>query len=147
MPKPVTTLCLDDDTVVLEVLRKFLISEGHQVIATASVQDALKVLDTAPPLTFCISDYQMPEMSGDDFLKIVAEKSPDTIRVLMSSYANRKRIHQATLDGVCDTFVQKPFSLPDLIHILDTHRQVKELNSYTAGFSENLLKKYGRQKF
>jgi two-component system NtrC family sensor kinase len=117
----IRTLCIDDDNIVLDVLKEFLTSEGHEIVATTSVQQAMKAIETEIPFTFCISDYQMPEMYGDEFLKFVAQKSPTTIRVLMSGYADTRRIHQATKEGVCRTFVEKPFQLSNLINILNSH--------------------------
>lgn len=121
MHTPITTLCLDDDGIVLDMLQKFLISQGHEVFATTSVQEAIVALETKRPFTFCISDFQMPEMCGDDFLKIVAVKSPETVRVLMSGYANKLRVQQASLNGTCCTFIEKPFQFETLIKILDRH--------------------------
>jgi len=115
------TLCIDDDTIVLEVLKEFLTSQGHEIVATTSIRQAMQAIETEIPFTFCISDYQMPEMYGDEFLKFVARKSPETIRVLMSGYADTHRIHQATTDGVCSTFIEKPFQLSNLIKILNSH--------------------------
>lgn len=115
MQTPIRILCLDDDSIVLEMLKEFLVAEGHTVLATTSADEARKALDSEHPFTFCICDYQMPEMLGDDFLRLVAMKSPGTIRVLMSGYADNKRINQAKVERVCSTFIQKPFRVADLI--------------------------------
>jgi len=120
----IRTLCVDDDSIVLDVLNDFLTSEGHQVFATTSVHEAIIALETEVPFTFCISDYQMPEINGDDFLKIVAEKSPATVRLLMSGYSNTHLLHQLALDGTCSTFIEKPFQLSNLIEILNSHLHV-----------------------
>lgn len=120
------TLCIDDDDAVLAMLKEFLISAGHQVIATTAVEEALHALETKGPFSFCISDFQMPEMQGDDFLRIVAEKSPDTTRVLMSGFASKQRIQQALLDGTCCIFVDKPFRLTNLISQMHSHRRTNE---------------------
>jgi DNA-binding NtrC family response regulator len=130
----IRTLCVDDDTTVLNVLKDFLTSEDHQVFATTSVTEAIKALETEEPFTFCLSDYQMPEMNGDDFLKIVADKSPATVRLLMSGYSNTHLLHQLALDGACSTFIEKPFQLSTLIKILETHLHVVKSHLSTEQF-------------
>jgi len=131
----IRTLCVDDDAIVLETLKVFFYSEGHQVFATTSVHEAVKALETEVPFTFCISDYQMPEMNGDAFLRLVAEKSPGTFRLLMSGYSNTYLLHQLALDGTCDTFVEKPFQISTLIKILNSHLQVEKSHSFIDQFT------------
>ncbi|MEI6206380.1 MAG: response regulator [Desulfuromonadales bacterium] len=130
----IRTLCVDDDSTVLNVLKDFLASKGHQVFATTSVQEAIKALGAGETFTFCISDYQMPEMNGDDFLRIVADKSPATVRLLMSGYSNTHLLHQLTLDGACSTFIEKPFQLSALVEILETHLLVVRSHVSTEQF-------------
>jgi DNA-binding NtrC family response regulator len=132
MQTPISTLCLDDDSLVLEMLKELLEAEGHNVFATTSVHEARNALESGFPFTYCLCDYEMPEMLGDDFLRLVAAKSPDTIRVLISGYADNKRIHQAKVNNVCSTFIQKPFRVAELISILDIHRHAKMQSKYTA---------------
>jgi DNA-binding NtrC family response regulator len=118
MTRSARILCIDDDTDFIVLLEKILIAAGHQVFATSSVQGAIQALETEPTFDFCLCDYQLPEMMGDDLLWLVAEKSPDTVRLLMSGYPNTKRIHQATLDGSCSAFIQKPIDFSELKKIM-----------------------------
>jgi DNA-binding NtrC family response regulator len=120
MTRSVRILCIDDDNEVLVLLEKLLISAGHQVFATESVSEALQALETENTFDICLCDYQMPEMLGDDLLRLVAEKSPDTVRLLMSGYPNTRRINQATLDGACNAFIQKPINFPEFLKTLNS---------------------------
>lgn len=134
----IRTLCIDDDTLVLAVLKDFLTSEGHQVFATTSVQEAIKALESKETFTFCMSDYQMPEMNGADFLGIVAEKSPATIRLLMSGYSNTHLLHQRAMDGTCSTFIEKPFQISKLIETLNLYLDVSKSHVSTEPFIPSL---------
>jgi two-component system response regulator HupR/HoxA len=116
----IRTLCVDDDSFVLDTLEMFLTSQGHQVLTALSCQEALQHLENAPPFTFCICDYRMPIMYGDEFLKVVAQKTPETIRVLISGFSDSGRIRQALHNGICNSFIEKPFHLSNLISTLNT---------------------------
>lgn len=123
MNTPCTILCIDDDSFVLSVLKDLLESEGYRVLATTCHSEALTLLDTAPPFACCICDYQMPGIRGDEFLRLVAARSPDTVRILLSGYAANTHIHQAQLDGTCSAFVQKPFFAAELLSALTRHHR------------------------
>lgn len=126
--KPVTILCLDDEKILLDMFKESLEAEGLHVFATSSVTEALSALDTTAPFTFCLCDFQMPEMQGDDFLRLVAVKSPGTTRILMSGCAADNRIQQATSEGVCSLFIQKPFRVPELLSSLDIYCRTRKLH-------------------
>jgi DNA-binding NtrC family response regulator len=122
---PVRTLCVDDDFDVLNALEELLLCAGHQVFATTSVKEALMLLETEAPFNFCISDYQMPEMLGDDFLRHVASSSPETVRVLMSGYIQAHFSHPSNNESVFNAFLEKPFRLPELFKILGTPQYIR----------------------
>jgi putative nucleotidyltransferase with HDIG domain len=83
-------LFVDDDRNVLDGLRRMLYSMRQQwkmeFVMVAS--DALKVM-AHTHYDVIVSDLRMPGMDGIDLLEKVREKYPDTIRFMLSGYAEQ----------------------------------------------------------
>jgi DNA-binding NtrC family response regulator len=88
-------LFVDDEPNVLEAIQRTL--RKHVDLQTASSGAAgLRVLNETGPFALVISDMRMPSMNGAQFLAKVREKSPDTVRMILSGQADL----QATIDAV-----------------------------------------------
>jgi PAS domain S-box-containing protein len=59
-----TILVVDDEEAVLDVIRRFLEIQGHQVISTASGAEGLAVLDTGRAVDLVILDLMIPREDG-----------------------------------------------------------------------------------
>lgn len=78
-------LIVDDDEEARVTYRRGL--EAHFELELASgVADALAVLDRAS-FHAVVSDDRMPDGRGVDLLRAVAQKTPDTVRLLLTGYA------------------------------------------------------------
>ncbi|MCX6689166.1 MAG: response regulator, partial [Methanoregula sp.] len=74
MAAAIRVLCVDDDPLLLEVGTKFLEKSGDFTVTTAtSASDAIRLLEQETFDTI-VSDYQMPEMDGIQFLVEVRTK-------------------------------------------------------------------------
>ncbi len=124
--EPMRTLCVDYNSEALTVLSKYLESEGHHVVAVTSIDEAKKALDTEDPFHYCICEYQMPEMDGDDFLWHAATVNSKTIRVLTAGFAGMNWHVKSNIDKLCSIFIEKPFLLPELSLKLSTYRHPVE---------------------
>ena len=60
------------------------------------------------PFVVVVSDLQMPEMNGIDFLKAVRERSPDTTRILLTGNADLSSAVSAVNEGNIFRFLTKP---------------------------------------
>jgi CheY-like chemotaxis protein len=92
MPTPVKhhILVVDDDESVREVFRLILQREGYEVTAANNGFDALLKLKNLVP-DVIISDLNMPEMSGFEFLSVVRRRFPK-ISVIASSGAYGSKV-------------------------------------------------------
>lgn len=113
-------LVVDDDEHLLRALRPHLeplSPHGADAVATATTpQDALAALDATPPgRLVVVSDFNLKaDRTGVDFLREVARRRPDALRVLMSGYAEE----QLGLDGVREAFhafIEKPMRLAEML--------------------------------
>jgi len=108
-------LLVDDEQHVLSALQRVFRRKGHRVSAYSSVQQALEALESGESFQLVISDYRMPEMNGVDFLKIVRQRWPEVIRIILSGYAETSAIMAATNEGNIFKFISKPWEEPNLL--------------------------------
>jgi CheY-like chemotaxis protein len=83
-------LMVDDDESVREVFSRILQKEGYQVTTANNGFDALLKLKGMAPEVI-ISDLNMPEMSGFEFLSVVRRRFPQ-ISVIASSGAYASKV-------------------------------------------------------
>lgn len=110
----VQLLCVDDETNVLKALRRLFMDEDYAIITATSGADGLQELAENPGVQIVISDYRMPAMNGVDFLKEVYERRPDTIRIVLSGYADTAAIVAAINEGQIYRFIPKPWNDDEL---------------------------------
>ena len=108
MTKP-TILCVDDEANILSALNRLLRREGYTVLTANSGKEGLKLLDENDTVHVVVSDQRMPEMTGSEFLKQVKERKPETVRVILSGYAEVSAILEAVNNGAIYQFLTKPW--------------------------------------
>lgn len=65
-----------------------------------------------------ISDMRMPEMDGARFLELVRECWPDTMRLLLTGYADVNSIIEAINRGEIHRYITKPWDDNDIVLIV-----------------------------
>lgn len=79
-------LFVDDEPRVLEQLQQMLESQNHQWdMAFAPGGEAALMLLDATPFDVVVSDIAMPGMDGAALMKIVCERYPATVRIVLSA--------------------------------------------------------------
>ena len=109
MPKRLNILIVDDDPVILEVLDTYLHSKGYPIDHCTSTSDALVMLEKKA-YDLVISDVEMAEMSGFDFVRLARERYPRIGIVLMTAFDDRYPLAEA-MDSGADGYLAKPFTL------------------------------------
>jgi response regulator RpfG family c-di-GMP phosphodiesterase len=103
-----TILCVDDETNILNALRRLLRPHGYRVLTAASGAEGLAIAaDT--PIDLVLSDMRMPEMDGVRFLEQVKARSPDTVRILLTGYADLSSTIAAINTGGIYRYIAKPW--------------------------------------
>ena len=112
-----TILIVDDESVVRSVIARMLAAAGYHVVEAADGEEALAraaALETAPALV--ISDVVMPRMSGPRLVATLRQRWPALRALLTSGYESGEVAGGAgSGDDEVDAFLQKPFTLADLI--------------------------------
>ena len=111
-------LCVDDEDVVLDSLRKILVVDGYSVDTVKTGQEALGLVQSHH-YDFVFADLKMPEMSGEDVVKSVKHLRPDIDVIVITGYATVESAVECMKHGAMD-FVQKPFTEDELIGVTKT---------------------------
>ncbi len=110
-------LAVDDEKSILNSLRRSLRKEPFKLFTADSGAEGLEIL-AANDIQMVISDQRMPNMSGTEFLSRVKKLYPDTIRVVLSGYAEAEAIVDSINRGEVYRFVGKPWDEDDLKSII-----------------------------
>ena len=109
MDERVVILLVDDEPSILQSLKRVFRSEPYEVITAESWTKGLDQFAMGVPVRVVISDYRMPVMNGVDFLKAVYERSPETVRIILSGYADKPVLLEAVQSGRIYKYLAKPW--------------------------------------
>ncbi|QQS36953.1 MAG: response regulator [Ignavibacteriales bacterium] len=112
-------LFVDDDESILEGYKRSLRSK-FLVSTNSNPLDALSKLKNADTFSVVVSDYKMPVLDGITFLSQVKEISPDTIRIILTGYADITIAINAVNEGNVFRFLTKPLNSESLINALNS---------------------------
>jgi len=102
----ISVLYVDDEPDLLVLAKLFLEESGEFMVGTST--SAHHVLDTAsiPSYDAIVSDYQMPEMDGIAFLKMVRERFGNVPFILFTGRGREEVVIEALNNGA-DFYLQK----------------------------------------
>ncbi len=110
MDEQVRILCVDDEKNVLKALERLFLDSDYEIITACSGDEGFEILKSTGPIQIVISDYRMPRMNGVEFLKEVCMHWPDTVRIVLSGYADTAAIVEAVNEGQIYKFIPKPWN-------------------------------------
>ena len=100
-------LFVDDEPLVLEGLKRSVYREFDTEFATSPEEGLAKVQKSAL-YPVIVSDMRMPGMDGAEFLSRVRVLSPDSVRVMLTGYADMEAATRAVNEGRIFRFLNKP---------------------------------------
>lgn len=103
-----TVLLVDDEDSILSALKRLLRREAYEVVIANGGQAGLDEL-ARRPVDVIVSDQRMPGMSGVEFLRQAKVLYPDTVRMVLSGYADLQSITDAINEGAIYKFLSKPW--------------------------------------
>ena len=110
-----TLLLVDDEKNVLAVTSQILSRSGYTVIEAKSGREAIERYSRSKDnIDLVILDMVMPEMGGGDVFDRLKEINPGVKVLLASGYSLEGQAREIMKRG-CDGFIQKPFSLSELV--------------------------------
>jgi response regulator RpfG family c-di-GMP phosphodiesterase len=112
-----TLLFVDDEPNILSALRRLFRPAGYRVLLAESGALGLAVLEQEN-VDLVISDMRMPEMNGAKFLAQVRTRWPDTVRLLLTGYADIDAIQDAINGGEIYRYITKPWEDGDMLLVV-----------------------------
>jgi len=97
---------VDDEEGLLEIAKEFLELEGDMSVDTVSSVDTALKLISGTTYDAIISDYQMPEMDGIRFLKLMRSNGADTPFILFTGRGREEVVIEALKNGA-DHYIKK----------------------------------------
>jgi PAS domain S-box-containing protein len=123
-PQRSRILVVDDDTMILTVVRRIL--DSHEVCATSSPQDALNRLLAGESFDLILCDLMMPHITGMDVYAQVQESRPDMADRMVfftgGAFTERARLFLEQVRTAC---IEKPFS-PQVLRELVASRLAEQ---------------------
>lgn len=113
----VRLLCVDDEQNILSSLRRLFRGKGYEIVVANSGAEGLALLEQQE-FDLVISDMRMPVMDGAEFLRQVRERWPDTIRLLLTGFADIDSIIDVINRGEIYRYITKPWDDNDICLIV-----------------------------
>jgi len=110
-------LIVDDEPGNLNTLERTFKCD-YNVFPATNGEDALAIMDQSD-IALIITDHRMPGMTGIAFLEKAQQKSPDTIRIILTAYTDEKLLMEAINAGHVYGYVDKPWDIRELKAIVD----------------------------
>jgi two-component system NtrC family response regulator len=110
-------LIVEDGRSQREMLRDFLIKEGHSVMEAENGEIAIKTV-TNNHFDLILLDYKMPGMDGMEVLKEVKKINHEIDVVIITAYGTIETAVEAIKVGAID-YITKPVELEELLILVD----------------------------
>jgi len=133
-----TVLFVDDESNILSTLRRLCRREPFEVLTADSGSEALDLLREKPAQVI-ISDYRMPGMTGVEMLAQAKDIVPDSVRLILSGYADTQAVVESINKGEVYRFLGKPWDDQELVTVIHQSIEHWELKHQNAVLEERLV--------
>lgn len=113
-----TVLFVDDEPNILRAIKRALFSMNITLLLAESGAKALELMEQHD-VHVVISDMKMPQMSGAELLEQIANKYPNTFRVVLTGYADIESTIKAVNQGKIHRYLQKPWDNKELVSVVE----------------------------
>jgi DNA-binding NtrC family response regulator len=107
-------LLVDDSPNVLKALQRTFRAEGYTMLTAESAQGGMAVLEKEV-VDVIITDENMPGISGTELLRLVKERYPDTVRIMLTGLTDIEVAKNAINNGEIYRFFNKPWDDFELV--------------------------------
>lgn len=133
-------LMIDDEEMILTMLKKCLETENFLVYTADNAKKALELMSVAPDII--LLDINMPEMDGLELCQFVREHISCPIIFLTARVSEQDVIQGLSVGG--DDYITKPFRVDELLARILAHlrREERKNNADNLKFDEELIIDY-----
>lgn len=112
-----TILFVDDEQNILHALQRVFVDSNLQILTTSNPLQAIDICRSRQ-VAVVVSDNMMPEMRGVELLAELKKVSPQTVKILMTAYADLPTALQAINSGEVYRFIVKPWQEQELVQAI-----------------------------
>jgi len=120
-------LIVDDEEAILETMT-FTFMDLYEVLTTSDPTRALQIMQDNDPVAVVITDQRMPGMTGVELLREIYERFPESVRIILTGFADSDAMIQAINDGHIYGYVNKPWEPEELKAIVRRAAELHELS-------------------
>jgi len=131
-------LYVDDEEANRQTFR-FLYEEQLRVAVASSGEEALARLDELDPAVL-VADQRMPGMSGSELCAQVRMRKPDTLRIILTAYADVNAAVDAINRGAVHAYFHKPYNEEELRNRLSDAVALFVARREVAALEERLIR-------
>ncbi|MFT6031187.1 MAG: response regulator RpfG family c-di-GMP phosphodiesterase [Oleiphilaceae bacterium] len=126
-----SVLFVDDEPYILTALRRLMRPLKLEMYFAESGDEGLKILKDHK-VDLIVSDMRMPQMDGAEFLTKAKVLQPDSIRILLTGYADMTSTIDALNHGGIYRYISKPWEDDELKSIIFDGLKLKRLERERA---------------
>ncbi len=125
-------LIVDDDMLTRLIIEKYLVQHNYNAVAISSAIEGQNIL-TKESFDLVITDINMPDISGIDFLIWIKANSPRTKVIVMTGFSSEATKKFVSQSGAIN-YLEKPLDLREL----DSYITDKLINNSFSGFVKDI---------
>ena len=117
-----TILCVDDETMILNSLRRQLkqtFNDDYLYEAAESASEAFEIIEElkedGTDVIVIVSDWLMPGMKGDEFLCEVHKRFPRVVKIMLTGQADDAAIERVKTEADLHQHLAKPWDADELM--------------------------------
>ncbi len=115
-------LIVDDEVQILKMLQRLFRSE-FKVVTADGGKRGIEVFEEERP-ELILSDQRMRGMTGIEMLKVMKDKEPGTVRILITGYSDIDAVIEAVNHKLLHRYVTKPWDNDELLEIMKEAAQL-----------------------
>jgi len=114
-------LVVDDDKIMLNLLRSTFEKSGRKVDTAVDGMQAIDIV-RKKPFDIVITDINMPRMDGITLLKSIKKEFPHIIVIIITGFASLDSAMTAIKEGAYD-YIAKPFQIEEVVHAVSRAKE------------------------
>jgi signal transduction histidine kinase/CheY-like chemotaxis protein len=136
-------LVVDDERGISEIVKSFLVADGHSVQTAPDAESAM-ALTRSMPLDVVLTDIILPGASGVDLLRQIRDFSPDIQVIMMTGDPTLGTASESLRLGAAD-YLQKPVDRHEILkavrnalHVKNLHEEKRRLEEENKRYTDHL---------
>lgn len=113
MTEPIKILYVDDERGNIDYFRSVFRRE-YEIVTANSGEEGLTILSADKNIPVILTDQRMPRMTGVEFLRKSIGISEDSIRILVTGYADMETVINAINLGHIYYYISKPWTYDEM---------------------------------